>query len=113
MMQDSSAYQAIVEEGRAFGRIEGQLRRTLPRPRATCYMQESSAYHIIFDEGRDIGRLEGLAQRLLIRHARRRFGVPDHTTETTLLAITDLDRLDRLSDAVLTAAGWRELLATP
>jgi hypothetical protein len=113
MLQDSSAYQAIVEEGRAFGRIEGLLRCTLPRPRATCYMQESSAYHIMFDEGRDMGRLEGLAQRLLLRHGSRRFGEPDHTTEKSLLAITDLDRLDRLTDAVLTTTNWRELLATP
>lgn len=52
------------------------------------------------------------ARRLLLRQGRKRFGEPDAATVAALEAITDLDRLERMSDAVLDAPGWTELLAT-
>jgi hypothetical protein len=52
------------------------------------------------------------SHRLLLRLGRQRFGNPDATTEAALTAITDLDRLERLADAILTAKSWSELLAT-
>lgn len=53
------------------------------------------------------------SHRLLLRLGRTRFGEPDAATEAALIAITDLDRLERLADAILTACSWNELLATP
>lgn len=51
--------------------------------------------------------------RLLVRQGRKRFGDPDAKTETELKSIRDLDRLERLADAILSAKSWSELLATP
>jgi hypothetical protein len=40
-------------------------------------------------------------------------GPAGEVTESALKPIDDLDRLDRLADAILTAKSWAELLATP
>jgi hypothetical protein len=71
-------------------------------------MHESTAYDVIMDEG----RLEGEI-RLLLRLGRKRFGDPDPTTESTLRATKDLERLERMAEAILTVGSWEELLATP
>ncbi|MEI7688036.1 MAG: hypothetical protein WCL32_23765 [Planctomycetota bacterium] len=71
-------------------------------------MKESTA----FDEAVEEGELKR-SHRLLLRLGRKRFGNPDGTTEAALTAIIDLDRLERLADAILTASSWQELLATP
>ena len=42
---------------------------------------------------------------------RKRFGEPDAPTAAALQAITDLDRLEALSDRLLDVASWQELLA--
>jgi predicted transposase YdaD len=70
-------------------------------------MRESSTYQAILAEG-----AEDEARRLILRLARRRLGDPDATAEAVLRAITDLDRLERIHDAAVTAANWPELLAT-
>lgn len=77
--------------------------------------------------GREIGREEGLvmgkaegeakgkaeeAHSLLLRQGRKRFGEPDATLLAALKAITDLSRLERMSEAILEVPGWPELLAT-
>lgn len=70
-------------------------------------MQESTA----FDEAVDEGRIDGQIT-LLLRLGRKRFGPPDASTESALTSIKDLERLERLADAILTATSWSELLAT-
>ena len=86
-------------------------------------MHESSAYDMIHDEGLAkglaVGRTEGLTegcikgeQRLLLRLGRKRLGQPDEATIAALHAIKDLDRLERLGDAVIDVGSWQELLAT-
>jgi hypothetical protein len=51
--------------------------------------------------------------RLLLRLGRIRFGAPDPATEAALTATKDLERLERMGEAILTAQSWQELLATP
>ncbi|MCZ2341531.1 MAG: DUF4351 domain-containing protein [Bacteroidales bacterium] len=70
-------------------------------------MNELTAY----DEDVEKGERHGRAQTLL-RQGRRRFGEPDAAAEAELRSIRDLERLDRLADAILTANSWAELLAT-
>ncbi len=70
-------------------------------------MQESTA----FDEAVDEGRIDGQIT-LLRRLGRNRFGLPDPAAESRLMAIKDLERLERLADAIFTAKNWEELLAT-
>jgi len=74
-------------------------------------MHESTAYDMILDEGRLEGEIRR-SHRLLLRQGTRRFGAPDAQTAGILTAIQDLERLERLADAILTASSWGELIAT-
>jgi len=74
-------------------------------------MQESTAFDEAIEEGELRGELKR-SHRLLMRQGCRQFGDPDETIEAEIMAIRDLDRLDRLADAILTAKSWPELLAT-
>ena len=71
-------------------------------------MRESDTYQAILDEG----RVEGL-QRALLHQGRKKFGAPDEATRLALLGITDLERLDRLSERLLEVSTWQDLLQTP
>jgi hypothetical protein len=71
-------------------------------------MRESTTYQYILDEGR-----ADEARRILLRQGRQRFGAPTGATESAINGITDLERLERMSDHILQAADWQDLLATP
>jgi hypothetical protein len=71
-------------------------------------MRESSTYMGILAEGEVAG-----LQKMLLRLGRTRFGPPDQATEAALRGVNDPERLQRMGDRVLTAAGWAEVLATP
>jgi predicted transposase YdaD len=82
---------------------------------------ESSYYRLAVEEGLEKGLKEGLQQGLQqgkIEEARRlilslgeiRFGPPDAKRRATIEAIAELERLERLSAQLLTAASWEELL---
>ena len=71
-------------------------------------LHDSSAYDLILDQG----RIEG-EQRLLLRLGRKRLGQPGDAIISALHGIKDLDRLERLGDAVIDVASWQELLGTP
>ncbi|HTU91495.1 MAG TPA: hypothetical protein VMF69_15540 [Gemmataceae bacterium] len=75
-------------------------------------MHESSAFERYEEKGRQEGRVEE-RHRLLFRMGWNRFGAPEASTEAALRAIRDLDRLERMADAVLTVRSWQEFLATP
>ncbi len=74
--------------------------------------EEFDIIEVLLDEGRAEGRAEGV-QRALLRLGRRKFGEPDEATRLALRDITDLERLDRLSERLLEVATWQELLQTP
>jgi hypothetical protein len=63
-------------------------------------------------EGEARGRIEA-ARSLILRFGAKRFGSPTSTIELALLAISDRERLERISDRILEAADWNDLLATP
>jgi predicted transposase YdaD len=88
---------------------KGQQRQLFQGVRA---MRESSGYQIILDEGRAEGEVRGVRATIL-RQGRKRFGPPDSAVESALQAIMDLERLERMSERVLDAAGWQDLAATP
>lgn len=76
--------------------------------RGVGLVTESTAY----DEAIEEGELRG-SHAVLLRMGRKQFGVPDEATEVGLKSIRDLERLERLADAIFTAKSWPELLATP
>jgi hypothetical protein len=62
------------------------------------------------------GKAEGAiaeAQKLLLRLGRKRLGEPEETIVQALLAITDLEPLERLHDRLFDVASWEELLHSP
>ncbi len=75
-------------------------------------MRDSEGYLAILDEGRAEGRSDE-ARRLMLRLGRKRFGEPAADLAAQLQAIADVERLERLSERLLDAASWSELLATP
>ena len=70
-------------------------------------MRESSTYQYILDEG----RLEE-AQKLLLRIGRKRLGSPGKAIEGRVKEITELERLERMSDRLLNASSWDDLIET-
>ena len=83
-LEDSTTYQMILKKGVAQGVAQGKVE----------------------------GKLEGVRSSLL-RLAAKRFGPPPPAAETAVLAVTDAERLQRMTDRVLDAATWAEILATP
>jgi hypothetical protein len=69
-------------------------------------MRESDTYQAILDEG----EVRGL-QHTLLRQGRKRFGEPEEAVRQSLLGITDLERLTRLTEGLLELSSWQELLA--
>jgi hypothetical protein len=58
------------------------------------------------------GKLEE-ACAIILRQGAKRFGQPAEATEAAIRAITDQARLERLTDRILDATTWDDLLATP
>jgi hypothetical protein len=75
-------------------------------------MRESVDYQRNFEEGRREGRLEG-ARRMLVRLGTKCLGPPTEAEINTLSTITDLERLERMMDRLVTPANWRVLLNIP
>ncbi len=75
-------------------------------------LKDSSAYQMFLEEGQALGKTAE-ARTILLRQGRKRFGPPEEPTVAALEGITDLERLERMSERLLDVAGWQELLATP
>jgi predicted transposase YdaD len=93
-MKESTTYQAILEEGEARGLARG-LETGL-------------------EQGLETGLLEGKAteaRRILLRLAHKRFGMPSAAMLATVEAIADVGRIEELTEKVLDAKSWDELLA--
>jgi len=71
-------------------------------------MHESTAY----DEAVEEGRIEA-SQRFLLKLGRKLLGPPDSSVESALTSIQDVERLERMVEAILTVKSWDELLSTP
>jgi hypothetical protein len=73
--------------------------------RGVQIMHDSSAFELM-EWRAEIRR----SHRLLLSLGRRRFGPPSAEAEAAVTAIQDLDRLERMVEAALTAGNWQELL---
>jgi predicted transposase YdaD len=76
-------------------------------------MRESDTYQAILEEGMAKGLTEGQlknARATLLRLGTRRWGPPAPLARQRLDAIGDLEQLQVLTDRVLDASGWEELL---
>jgi hypothetical protein len=88
------------------------LRRRL---RTMNILKDSSFYQVMLKEGREVGLHEGEIKgirKTLIRQGRIRFGRLPRAVRAAIEAIDDLERLEHLSERVLTATSWDDLLVT-
>ena len=81
-------------------------------------MEESDTYQAIIEKGLDQGLRKGLARgktlgerAIILRLGTRRLGAPDAKTLRTINAIKTTAKLEALSERILSAKSWRELLA--
>ncbi len=76
-------------------------------------MEESTLVNGWLAQGEARGQIAE-ARKILLRLGAKRFGAPASTeTEAAIRAISDSDRLERMTDRILDANSWDELLATP
>jgi hypothetical protein len=68
-------------------------------------IEESSVYQGIFARG----EVEAM-RKSLIRQGRKKWGEPGEQVLARIAAIGDLDRLNLLSDRILDASSWDDLL---
>jgi hypothetical protein len=52
-------------------------------------------------------------QSIILLIATGRFGPPRASVDASVREIEDRERLERMTDRLLTATGWEDLLATP
>jgi hypothetical protein len=71
-------------------------------------MHESTAY----DQAMEEGEIRS-SHRVLLRQGRKLLGPPDPAAESALKSIQDVERLERMTEAILTAKSWEELLSSP
>ena len=91
LMEESTTYQGILETGMEKGMAKGMAKGR--------------------SEGFNEGRNEGLIAALK-RLGTKRFGPPATTVVAELQQITDNHRLERLTDRILDAVSWDDLLAS-
>jgi hypothetical protein len=80
-------------------------------------MKESTTYQAIIEEGKAEGKAEGIlegaiaeARKLLLRQGRIRFGPPSRANLAAIKRITELTRLEDLSERLVIVDSWRDLL---
>jgi len=84
--------------------------------RGVTVMKDSTTYQAILREGEALGVKHGAVtelQKVLLRQGRQKWGLASQEIEATIRSIDDVERLERMADAVLTAASWQDLLNTP
>jgi hypothetical protein len=72
-------------------------------------MEESVTYQAILQRGMQQG-LTQEARAVLLRQGRKKFGPPTAEQEAAVNAITDLGRLEALTEKLLDVSTWDELL---
>jgi len=75
-------------------------------------MEESSTYQWVIEKGMVKGILRVL-RKTLLDLGTRRFESPTAATLARLNTIDDLERLDRMTNRLLDATDWDDLLGTP
>ena len=69
-------------------------------------MEESSGYQLIMERGEQKALI-----RIILKQGRRKFGEPDSATLALVERLTDIDRLQALTDRILDVTTWQELLS--
>jgi Domain of unknown function (DUF4351) len=74
------------------------------------YMRESSTYQAILREGKAEGKAEE-AKTILLRLGRKHLGPPAPAFESSVQAMTDVEKIENLTERLFDVSSWDELLA--
>ena len=72
-------------------------------------IEESSFVRIWLDQGEEKGKIKG-ERAIILRLGRKRFGEPDAATLEKLESIQQVERLEEISDRLITATNWNEAI---
>ena len=86
LMEESTTYQAILEEGHSKGLTQG------------------------LSQGLNQGRCDGL-RSVILRQGTKRFGPPSALIAKELQSQTDMGQLELLVERILDASGWDDLFS--
>jgi hypothetical protein len=96
-------------------RLDRDVIETLGRRLRTMNILKDSSFYQVLQkwegEARERGGEIKHARKILIRLGRLRFGRLAKTTRAAIEAIDDLERLDHLSERLLSATSWDDMLA--
>jgi hypothetical protein len=73
-------------------------------------MKESVTYQAILEEGREEGQVTQ-TRRILLRQGSKRFGPAAPAVEAAIEGLSELARLEQLTERLLDVESWEELLA--
>ena len=76
------------------------------------WLRDSSTYQAILAED-EVAGWAAEARDILVRLGSKRFGPPDRRVRAALDRLDDRQRLERLTERLLEAESWDELLAIP
>ena len=107
----------------------GKIHEILGGLQTMSILEESSYVRIWLDKGRDEGKKEGMlkgklegmlegklegkleeARAIILRLGRRRFGEPDSSLLSKLESIEAIERLEEITDRLITAVSWNEAI---
>jgi hypothetical protein len=75
-------------------------------------VSEIAASDYFTEQGEIQGRIKE-CRTVLIKQGRTKFGHVDQTAEVVLNSIADIDRLERMVEAIFAANSWQDLVSTP
>jgi len=89
----------------------------------SIHLEDSSTYQAIHKRGEEKGRQRGLIdgiregailtlQKTLLRQGKVKFGPVAPLQEASIRAITDLERLERMTEQLLIGASWEDVFDT-
>ncbi len=97
ILEESSYVRIWLDKGRDEGKKEGKLEGML----------EGKLEGML--EGKLEGKLEE-ARAIILRLGRRRFGEPDSSLLSKLESIEAIERLEEITDRLITAVSWNEAI---
>ena len=105
LIEESSYVRIWLDKGKEQGRIEGEQKGKIEGEQKGRIEGEQKGRI----EGEQKGKIEG-ERAIIVRLGRKRFGEPDAATLAKLDSIQSIERLDEISDRLITAANWNEAI---
>jgi flagellar biosynthesis/type III secretory pathway protein FliH len=109
LIEESSYVRIWLDKGKEQGRIEGEQKGRIEGEQKGRIEGEQKGRIEGVQKGKIEGKIEG-ERAIIVRLGRKRFGEPDAATLAKLDSIQSIERLDEISDRLISAANWNEAI---